>query len=74
MTNLTDTKKLRIYRFLKKAGEIVDTPILRDGTTPIVFRPSRPISPLELAQIVLDKCGAEINALRTKRPGQMVII
>ena len=74
MTNLTDAQKLRIYRFLKKAGEIVDTPILRDGTTPIVFRPSRTISPLELMQAVFEKCGAEINALQAKQPGQMVII
>ena len=74
MTNLTDAQKLRIYRFLKKAGEIVDTPVLKDGSTPIVYRPKNIISPLELAQIVLDKCGAEINPLLAKQPGQMVII
>ena len=71
---MTDSQKLRVWRFLKQSGEIVDTPLLRDGTTPIVFRPSRPISPLELMQAVFEKCGAEINALQAKQPGQMVII
>lgn len=74
MTVLTDTQKLRIYRFLKKAGDIVSTPILKDGTIPIVFKPRNPVTPLELAQIVLEKCGAEINPLSAKKPGHLVII
>lgn len=71
---MNDAQRLRLCRFLKKVGTILDTPILQDGRIPIVFKPNAPASPLDIVGAVRERLGVEVNAWRARRHPSAIVV